>query len=139
MSKTLTQKLTLYFPRSEYEKPIIYHLVKDHDLVVNVYSAKVTPEEYGYLVLDLTGTEKNIKSGIEFIKTFDVTINYSGKNVTRDQERCTHCGNCLTHCPTHALSVPDNGTREVLYNEKECIECLACIRACPFGACTAAF
>jgi ferredoxin len=139
MSKTITKKLMLFFPLCECEKPIIYHLVKDYNLLVNVYRAKVTPDEFGYLVLDVTGSEKDIKRGIDFVKTFNVTINYTGKGVIRDNNLCTHCGNCLTHCPTHALDTPDLRTREVVYNETECIECLACIRVCPYKACASAF
>ncbi|MHC4656143.1 MAG: NIL domain-containing protein, partial [Planctomycetota bacterium] len=52
MSETITKKLMLFFPKCECEKPIIYHLVKDHNLIVNIFRAKVTPEEEGYLVLD---------------------------------------------------------------------------------------
>ena len=84
MSETITKKLMLFFPRCECEKPIIYHLVKDYNLVVNVYRAKVTPEEEGYLVLDVTGTEEDIERAMAFVKTFNVSINYSGKGVIRD-------------------------------------------------------
>ena len=136
---TTTKKLMLFFPLCECDKPIIYHLVKDYNLMVNVYRAKVTPDEYGYLVLDVTGTEQEIQAGIDFLKTFDVTINFSGKGVIRDKERCTHCGHCITHCPSNALYIQDRATREVAYNEAECIECLACIKACPYDACASAF
>ena len=139
MSETITKKLMLYFPKCECEKPIIYHLVKDHNLVVNVYRAKVTPEEEGYLVLDVTGTEEEIEQGIEFVKTFNVTVNFTGKGVIRDDVGCTHCGYCVVHCPTGALQIGDKATREVVYNEADCIECLACIRVCPYAACASAF
>ena len=139
MSEAITKKLMLFFPRCECEKPIIYHLVKDHNLVVNVYRAKVTPEEEGYLVLDVTGREGDIAAAIAFVKTFNVTVNDSGKGVIRDEESCTHCGHCLTHCPTGALYVADDATREVGYDEAKCIECLACTRVCPFGSCSSAF
>ena len=139
MSETVTKKLMLFFPRCECEKPIIYHLVKDYNLVVNVYRAKVTPEEEGYLVLDVTGTEEDIERALAFVKTFNVSINYSGKGVTRDENSCTHCGHCITHCPTGALRIDDKITREVIYSEADCIECLACIRVCPFGALASAF
>ncbi len=139
MSQTVTKKLMLFFPRCECEKPIIYHLVKDHNLIVNVFRAKVTPEEEGYLVLDVTGTEEDIRSAMDFVKTFNVTINCTGKGVTWDEDRCTHCGHCLTHCPTEALLIADPATRRVAFNESDCIECLACIRVCPFGACASAF
>ena len=139
MSETITKKLMLFFPRCECEKPIIYHLVKDYNLVVNVYRAKVTPEEEGYLVLDVTGTEDDIERAMTFVKTFDVTINYTGKGVTRDEDSCTHCGHCITHCPTNALRIDDKTTREVIYSEADCIECMACIRVCPFDALASAF
>lgn len=139
MSETVTKKLMLFFPKCECEKPIIYHLVKDHDLIVNVFRAKVTPEEEGYLVLDVTGTEENIRGGMDFVKTFNVTISYTNKGVVRDNDRCSHCGHCITHCPSHALHIADRATREVLYKEDDCIECLACIRVCPYNACTSTF
>jgi len=139
MSETITKKMMLFFPKCECEKPIIYHLVKDHNLVVNVFRAKVTPEEEGYLVLDVTGTEEDIQKGMDFVKTFNVTINYTNKGVIRDTEKCTHCGHCIAHCPTKALRITNGATREVVYNEDECIECLACIRVCPFGACSSTF
>jgi ferredoxin len=139
MSDTVTKKLMLYFPKCECEKPIIYHMVKDHNLIVNVYRAKVTPEEEGYLVLDVTGTEEEIQGAIEFVKTFNVTVSYTGKGVIRDEERCAHCGYCIPYCPTGALKIENSATRQVTYNEFECIECLACLRICPFGAFTSAF
>lgn len=139
MTETVTKKLMLFFPRCECEKPIIYHLVKDHNLVVNIFRAKVTPEEEGYLVLDVTGTEEDIEQGMDFVKTFNVTINTTGKGVIRDEDRCTHCGYCVPYCPTGALNIGDSATREVNFNEAECIECLACIRACPYGVCASAF
>mgnify|MGYP000435934947 CR=1 FL=1 len=74
----ITRKLMLYFPKSETEKPIVYHLVKDYGLVVNIFRAKVTPEEEGYLVLDVTGTEEDIEKALAFIKTFNVAINTAG-------------------------------------------------------------
>ena len=139
MSETLTKKLMLFFPRWESETPIIYHLVKDYNLVVNVYRARITPEEEGYLVLDVTGTQDEIRQGLEFVNTFDVTVNDTDKGVTRDNDRCTHCGHCVAHCPTGALRIGNETTREVVYKEADCIECLACIRVCPFAACTSAF
>jgi ferredoxin len=139
MSQAVTKKLMLFFPRCECEKPIIYHLVKDHNLIVNVYRARVTPEEEGYLVLDVTGTEEDIQKGMDFVKTFNVSINYTGKGVTVDENSCTHCGHCITHCPTGALHIENLATREVIYTESKCIECMGCIRVCPYGACASAF
>ena len=139
MSETATKKLMLFFPRWESERPRLYHLVKDYNLIVNGYRAKITPEEEGYLVLDVGGTKEDIERGVEFINTFDVRINDTERGVTRNKDRCTHCGHCVVHCPTGALFLVDEKSREVGYNESDCIECLACIRVCPYGACKSAF
>ncbi|MBT3200995.1 MAG: 4Fe-4S binding protein [Phycisphaerales bacterium] len=139
MSEPTTRKLMLFFPKCECEKPIIYLLVKDYDLVVNIFRAKVTPEEEGYLVLDVTGTEENIDRAVEFIKTFNVQVNETGKGLTWDENACTGCGHCVVHCPTYALHIPDRSTMAVAFDAEKCIECLGCIRVCPYGACTSAF
>ena len=38
----VTHKYFLKFPKCETETPIVYHLVKDYDLEVNIFRAKVT-------------------------------------------------------------------------------------------------
>ena len=139
MTATVTRKMMLYFPKCECEKPIIYHLVKDYGLIVNVFRAKVTPEEEGYLVLDVTGTEDEIARAMAFVKQFNVTINFAAKGVTWSEDRCVHCGACVPHCPTRALHFPDKATRRIAFADEKCIECMACIRLCPFGACASAF
>ncbi len=139
MNEPVTRKLMLYFPKCECEKPIIYHLVKDYNLIANVFRAKVTPEEEGYLILDVTGSIEDIENAITFIRTFNVTVNQAGKGLIWDEKKCTHCGACLTHCPTHALHIADPETREIQFDEQKCIECLACIKVCAFNACSSAF
>ena len=137
--ENITRKLMLYFPECETEKPIVYHLVKDYDLVINIFRARVTPEEEGYLVLDVTGTEENILQGTEFIRSLDIRIDAVNKGLTWDKYKCAQCGSCVPHCPTDALSIPDRTTMEIVFNTEECIECLSCIKVCPFGAVSSLF
>ena len=135
----ITRKLFLHFPKCETEKPIVYQLVKDYNLIINIFRAKVTANEEGYLVLDVTGEEADIERGMEFVRSFRVTIDTVNKGVRWDAARCTHCGNCLSHCPTQALRLRDRDRREVEFVESACIECLNCLDNCPFGACSSAF
>ncbi len=134
-----TRRVLLSFPRSETEKPIVSQLVKNYDLEINIFRAKVTPEEYGYLVLDVSGSEEDIRRGMDWVKTFNVTVNESTVGVAWSAERCTHCGNCLPHCPTGALRIVDQRTRAVSFAAAECVECLACLTNCPYGACSSVF
>jgi ferredoxin len=136
---TLTKKYFLYFPKCETEKPIVYHLVKDYNLMVNIFRAKVTPEEEGYLVLDVSGSPADVERGMEYVRTFNVSVNEQSVGLRWDQEACTHCGNCLPHCPTQALDVKNSNTREIFFDAGKCIECLNCISNCPFSACSSVF
>ena len=124
----------MYFPECETESPIVYRLVKDYDLIINIYRAKVTPEEEGYLVLDITGSQTNISRAISWLESLQIKVNETDKGVKWDKNRCVQCGTCVPHCPTEALSIPDRQTMEIQFNSDECIECLSCIKVCPFDA-----
>ena len=139
VESSITKKFLLLFPKSETEKPIVYHLVKDHNLIINIFRAKVTPEEEGYLVLDVTGTPEDIERGMEYVRTFNVSINEGSRGLRWDPDRCTHCGNCIPHCPTEALHIPDRSTMRVEFKEELCVECLSCVKNCVYGACTSMF
>ncbi len=54
----ITKKYYLFFPKCVTDKPIVYHLVKDYNLIVNIFRAKVTAQEEGYLSLDITGARR---------------------------------------------------------------------------------
>jgi L-aspartate semialdehyde sulfurtransferase ferredoxin len=134
-----SRKVMLYFPISETEKPIVYRLVKDFDLMVNIHRAKVTPEEEGFLVLDISGSDENYEKAKTFLEDFNVTIHADGKGLRWDEQSCTSCGQCLTHCPTAALYIPDRSTMKVAFNNDKCIACLNCIKNCPFDVCSSLF
>lgn len=135
----VTKKVFLYFPKSETEKPIVYQLIKEYNLIVNIYRAKVTPEEEGYLSLEIKGTEEDMERAYAYLGEFEVEIHAGNIGVQWDGKRCAHCGNCLVHCPTGALHFVDTSSRTVGFNEDKCVECLACIPNCPFDACSSAF
>ena len=135
----ITRKLLLRFAKTETERPIIYHLVKEFDLVINIFRARVTSAEEGFLVLDVTGEESAIERGMASLAQFNVTVDPVNKGVRWDADKCTHCGNCVPHCPTDALHIPDRKTMRIAFDEEACIECLACLKNCPFGACASTF
>ncbi|MBI9098379.1 MAG: 4Fe-4S binding protein [Spirochaetaceae bacterium] len=135
----MTKKMLLYFPECETESPIVYHLVKDYNLMINIFRARVTPEEEGYLVLDVSGTEEDIRRGTDYLNSLNIQINDTDKGVKWDSKKCVHCGSCVPHCPTDALSIPDRKSMEIAFNTDECIECLSCIKVCPFEAVSSLF
>ena len=135
----ITKKVFLYFPKCETEKPIVYHLVKDYSLEVNIFRAKVTSDEQGFLLLDVTGEEENIEKAMAWVKTFDVTVNETNKGLLWSKESCASCGVCIPHCRTHALHFENQRTRKVGFDSDKCIGCLCCVDICPFKACASLF
>jgi len=43
------------FSSENSDKPIIYHLAKDYDLIINIVKATINPHKEGTMVLELTG------------------------------------------------------------------------------------
>lgn len=136
---SITKKLYLYFPKSETEKPIVYQLVKEFGLIINIFRAKVTPEEEGYLSLEVTGEAEDMERAFAYLATLDVVIHAGNKGLLWEAERCTSCGACVVHCPTGALAFQDMAIRNMSFTEDLCVECHACIQACPYGACSSSF
>ena len=129
----VSKKIVIRFPKRMVDRPIIYKLVKDYDLEFNILKASITPEQEGLMVLELKGTQAEYDKGIEFLLKGGVQIQSLGQDVTRNEERCTHCGACVTVCPAGAFVV-DNKTQIVAFDNAKCIACGLCIPACPSRA-----
>lgn len=128
--KTISKKIVLHFPHRLVDQPIVCRLVKDYGLAFNILKALVTPKEEGLLILELTGKEKDFKNGLEYLKQSGVKTQPLSQDVVRDDDRCTHCGACVTVCPVGAL-VLNTSTRKVDFFKDKCIACELCVKACP--------
>ena len=125
-----SKRIVLHFPHRLVDQPIVCRLVRDHNLDFNILKASVTPNEEGLLVLELKGKESDLKKGLEYLKKVGVKTQPLSHDVVRDDERCTHCGACLTVCPVGAFEL-DSQTREVRFYKDKCIACELCVKACP--------
>lgn len=126
----VSKRIVLTFPHKLLDKPVVYKLVKDFDLVFNILQAKISPKEEGVLVLELTGQKENYAKGVKYLTELGVNIQPLSKDVTRDEDRCTHCGACIAVCPTEALYI-DKSTMKVVFDSEKCIACELCVKACP--------
>jgi len=126
----VSKRIVLHFPSRLVDQPIVYRLIKDYDLRFNILKASVIPDEEGLMVLELTGEQDNYDKGIKYLTKTGVRIQSLSQNVTRNEERCTHCGACITICPTDAFEL-ESITRRVIFDDDKCIACELCIKACP--------
>lgn len=66
-------RVKLTFPQELIKEPVLFTMAKKFDIMPNIRRAKVT-ETVGEVVLELEGSEENIKSGIEYMKMQGVDI-----------------------------------------------------------------
>ena len=126
----VSKRIVLHFPKRLVDRPIVYRLVKDYDLEFNILKAFFTPEEEGLMVLEITGKQEDYDKGIKYLTNSGLRIQSLSQDVIRNEERCTHCGACITICPTDAFELDPHTRRVIFYNEK-CVACGQCIKACP--------
>jgi len=126
----VSKRIVLRFPPRLSGQPIVSRLVKDFNLDFNILKALITPEEEGLLVLELSGEQNDYDKGVRYLAKTGVRIQSLSQDVIRNEERCTHCGACITICPTSAFEI-DLSTRQVTFHDTKCVACGLCIKACP--------
>lgn len=132
------KRLDLTFPPQQSLKPIIYHLVKDHDLVPNILRAQIHPAQEGRMVLEVTGTKESYAAGVAFLESQGLTVNEAASDIVLDAERCVDCGLCTAVCKPDALTL-DPETQTLVFDKDKCVYCEACVIACPRRAITLSF
>ncbi len=66
-------RVRLTFPPERIQEPIIYHLVKDFDIVTNIRRADVKAD-HGWVALELEADEARLQQGIAWLKAKGVTV-----------------------------------------------------------------
>jgi L-aspartate semialdehyde sulfurtransferase ferredoxin len=133
-TKNITSKrVVLRFPKRTIDEPILYRLAKDYSLVFNILKASISPEAEGLMVVELKGEQNQYDKGVQYLIDGGVKIQSLSQDVTRNEERCTNCGACVTVCPAEAFSV-ESGTFNIKFNNAKCVACGICIKACPSRA-----
>jgi ferredoxin len=125
-----SKKIVLHFSKENWNKPIVYKLVKDFNLSFNILKANVLPKQESFMVLELSGPKADFNRGLEYLAEVGVGVESIEKEITRDDTKCTHCGACTAVCPTGALNI-NRKNMEVNFEFSKCSACELCIKACP--------
>ena len=126
-----TKKIFLRFGKDIADRPIIYRLARDYDLVINILKANVDQNKEGTMVLELTGEQCG--PGLEYLKSQGVKVTPLAEEVFRNEKECTSCGACTAICPSGALYI-ERPSMEVKFDSDKCIVCQICVKVCPVNA-----
>ncbi len=129
----ICKRFVLYFPSTLIEKPIIYQLIKEYNLIFNILKASINPHQEGLMVLELSGEKDDFEAGVEYLKGLGVKFQPLSQDIIWDESKCIHCGACTTLCPTGALYI-ERPSMEVHFDGARCVVCEACVKACPVRA-----
>ena len=129
----VTKRLVLNFPPHLIDQPLTYQLITQYQLKVNILRARITPRERGRLVVEVSGTKKNLDAALKFVAQLGVEAEPLAQDVQWRQERCIECTACTSVCPTGALSVARPDMR-VIFKHDKCIACELCVPTCAYGA-----
>ena len=127
----LPKRVVLRFGTEISVKPIVYRLVKDFDLIVNIVQANVNPQKKGTMVLEVSGERS--EEGLSYLSGLGVHIQNLSQGIVRNEEKCMMCGECTGICPTGALHMV-RPSMEVCFDDTQCVVCHLCVKVCPVRA-----
>ncbi len=129
----MKKRVILRFKRNTIDKPVVYRLAKDFDLVFNILRANVSPKAESMMVMEIEGSDADFTRGMEYLKQSNIHIEPIEQDINRDEERCVHCGICTSVCATEALDI-DRETMRVNFDYEKCVACELCVKVCPVKA-----
>lgn len=121
------------YPKEISDKPVIYRLIKEYDVEVNILRADILPQREGILIIEMTGAKSNVTNGLEFLKSHGAITERLATRIRRDEERCFQCGACTGVCPVQALYIRREDMA-VLFDADKCTGCSQCVLICPVRA-----
>lgn len=122
------KRLDLSFPPRQSLKPVIYHLVKDFDVVPNILRAQIQPGQEGRMLVEVTGKKDAIGQSIGFLEEQGLIVHEAASDIRLDEKRCVVCGLCTAVCRPHALYLDSDA---LVFDKDRCVYCEACVIACP--------
>ena len=75
-----TQRWHLTFPEHLVQEPVVYRLVRDHDLVINLRRADIDVE-VGWIVLEVSGARERLAAARAFLEGAGVDVVDAGGDV----------------------------------------------------------
>ena len=122
-------KLQLRFPPHLHGVPNTAEVILETGARMNIERAYVDAVR-GELIIDVP--RDKVERVMELFKQRGVEVRRLVKLIAWDEDRCIHCGACISVCPSHVFKF--DHTWRLNLEEEKCIKCDVCVRACPVCA-----
>jgi ferredoxin len=129
----MKSKYVLGYSADTVSEPILWKLVKEYDIRVNILRAEISPGQEGNLLVEFDVVdERNLKSAIAWIESIGVSCVSVAKRLSWDEASCVDCGSCAGVCFSGAIAM-DRDSWKLEVDRDKCVACGLCVKACPFG------
>ncbi len=122
-------KLQLRFPSHLHEVPNTAEVILETGARINIERAYVDAVR-SEIIIDVPNDKA--EQVVSLFKQKGVEVRKLVKLITWDEDRCIHCGACISVCPAGVFRF--DHTWQITLEEEKCIRCNVCIKACPMCA-----
>lgn len=122
-------KLLVRFQKKRGQEPIIARTVLDTGVLINVERAYIESMS-GEVLIDVA--ESDARRVCERLKELGANVERLEDSVTRKEEECIDCGECISVCPQNVFSFDEEWN--LTMKQENCVLCGKCVEACPHSA-----
>ncbi|QQO07490.1 NIL domain-containing protein [Breznakiella homolactica] len=129
----MSEKFVLGYASDTVSEPILWKLVKDFNIKVNILKASISPGMEGNLLVEFDAENPHdLARALKWLKSLGVSCVNAAKRLTWAEELCVDCGACSGVCFSDAITM-DRGDWKIMVDRDKCVACGNCVKACPFG------
>lgn len=125
-------KYVLSYAAETATEPILWKLVKDFDIRVNILRAEISPGQEGNLLVEFdVEDDGKLDKASAWLRSIGVDCSTVSKRISWDEAKCVDCGACSGVCFSGALTL-DRTAWKLVVDRDKCTACGLCVAACPF-------
>jgi L-aspartate semialdehyde sulfurtransferase ferredoxin len=113
------------------DEPILWNLVKNYDVKINILRAEISAGERGTMLVELEAEENSLGRALLWLDEIGVSRSSLTRELLFRSEECVNCGACTGVCFSQALSL--DAEAKLRLEREKCVACGLCVKACPFG------
>ncbi len=129
-------KFLINFPATQSQEPVVYNLIADYNLKVNILKASIDINLQGHMLAEIDGQSDKISEAIEYLEKIGIEVDFVKSTIHRIENKCVDCGLCTAVCGSKALRIGNDTDWKLEYEDSRCVGCNLCIQACPLQAIT---